>query len=172
MRVFKRILQDGDTIVEVMLALSTLSLILFISWGVTNRATQISLNARKRIEMVNQIKEQAEIIKSLHATNGTDSTIFQEKVVGTQLPEDVANLNPCEEPRTSEGVPRNASYLSVTNAETVSSPGVKVVDDTSSVWIQYSQGAGYIDFYVRGCWLSTGGTQKEENSQFVVRLNT
>ena len=49
----------GDTIVEVFLATTVLSAILFSSWAIVNRASQISLAARQRVYMVDQLKEQA-----------------------------------------------------------------------------------------------------------------
>ena len=53
----------GDTIVEVLLATTVLSAILFTSWSIVNRASQISMAARQRVYMVDQLKEQAEIIE-------------------------------------------------------------------------------------------------------------
>ena len=65
-----KISTKGDTIVEVMLAMTLLTAFLFISWGITNRATQIGINSQKRVEMVNAMKEQAEIIKAQYAKSG------------------------------------------------------------------------------------------------------
>ena len=42
----------GDTIVEVLLATTVLSAILFTSWSIVNRASQISMAARQRVYMV------------------------------------------------------------------------------------------------------------------------
>src|SRR5690606_4025240 len=75
--------QRGDTLVEVILALAVLNAILFISWGITNRSTQQGLNARRRIEMVNLLKEQAELLKAGYANA---DTVQSKRLVPGALP--------------------------------------------------------------------------------------
>lgn len=170
--------QSGDTLIEVLLSLTLLSLILFTSWAIVNRSSQISLASRKRVVMVNQLKEQAEILKSLYATNKTD-------VTGSSLPtvsdSDIASNNaipadPCGSRGSDSAINPDAAFH-FSSATADPSAGVKSdVGDVKqeAVWIQANGGSakGYIDFYIRSCWVSgSGAQQKDDSSQIIVRLN-
>src|SRR5688572_3240690 len=72
MHIMKKLNIKGDTLIEVMLALAILTLLLFTAWGITNRASSISTAARLRVVMTNQLKEQAEILKSQRAALDPD----------------------------------------------------------------------------------------------------
>lgn len=170
-----KVSERGDTIVEVILAMALLSMIIFIAWGTTNRATQISTNARKRVVMVNALKEQAEIIKSVYRQpNGSTASIID------SLPEtDEPAPNPCNDANMSASPTTIASAFHYkTDGINVSAPDTnyKVVegDDGARVWIQYVNDpeGRYVDFYVRGCWFTLGGSEQLDNSQFIVRLNS
>lgn len=175
--------QRGDTLIEVMLALTLLSAILFISWAIVNRSTQISAAARQRVTVVNQLKEQAEILKSLYAADknnvvverdfgeATAYEVIADAAVGDQIP-----ANPCTS-RSENGTiaPTNAFHF---NAQAQPQTGVKSrLNDSAleAVWIQMNGGTakGYMDFYIRACWISgSGSVEKNDNSQVIVRLNT
>lgn len=178
--------QRGDTLVEVILAMALLTAVLFTSWGGTNRATQLSLAARKRIDMVNLLKEQAEIIKAKQASKTDFSSLLHSTPsVGSPSSSSVPE-NPCDtiapdgknfSPTTS--LPSSLFYFKQTTdaAGTVTiapQPGPRVTDG-DFVWVQYYHSSApnnqYTDFYIRGCWLTTGGTQKLDNSQLIVRIN-
>lgn len=176
----RRLNSRGDTIIEVILAMALLALVLFSSWSITNRASQISLAARQRTVMINQLKEQAELLKALH--QASPEKIYALKNLG---PTGVAlSTNPCQDVDTTK--PDNQQPGSkLTNAfimrlsgtnELEMSAGSKLVEGEQSqrVWLQrelLNTNQGFIDFYVRGCWQTTGGTQKFDNSQFIVRIN-
>lgn len=177
----KKLSYKGDTIVEVILAMAILALVLFSAWSVTNRASQLSLAARQRIVMVNQLKEQAELIKSLNQTN--PERVYEQFKRGT-TPKPSAN--PCRDIIVERDDSENLKSSKLTDARIIQldtatkelsfKPGSKLVgnDLTQRVWIQRDVSTatqGYIDFYVRGCWVITGGGQKLDNSQFVVRIN-
>jgi hypothetical protein len=170
--------ERGDTLVETVLAMAVLSLVLLTSWALVHKATQISLAARQRIEIVNRLKEQAEIIKGLYADNKTaiTSRTMQSTAGGPVINAGgTISSNPCDDSRL--GTPTNAFYLSVDEAAGSIAPtmGVKT-NGTEKVWVQLTTATGpegkpYIDFHVRGCWQSFG-IQQEENTQLRVRLNS
>lgn len=175
----KRLSESGDTIVEVLLAMSILTLILFTSWGLVNRSTQLSLAARQRVDMVNQLKEQAEILKSKFAETGSSKDVT-DYLSGTQPGQSAVSSagssysdNFCQD--DVEVLGNGNRFYFNENAQYVK-PGVKDVngDPTAKVWVEYNNtgvAGNYVDFYVRGCWLTNGGRQKTDNAQFVVRLN-
>lgn len=177
----------GDTIVEVLLATALLSAILFGSWAIVNRASQISLAARQRVYMVDQLKEQAEIIKAYYAAPGGRAGIsagtFGADPAPAVLVSEV-NDNPCDSTRDNATKEINAtlpasSFYFDSDAKLKSQ--MKSVDsfDNARVWVQRVEtenttnpAASYNDFYIQACWLSTGGgEQKEDNSKLIVRLN-
>lgn len=174
----KKLYQQGDTIIEVILAMAMLALVLFSAWAITNRSSQISLAARQRTEMVNQLKEQAELIKSQWAT---DKNVLKPASIPTV---NSVPSNPCTgfDIYNVSSKPEQATYLTVKSngvgadnevlelkTETKAVKG----DTTQRIWVQRQDKSGYVDFYVRGCWVVTGGgSNKLDNSQFVVRLNT
>lgn len=164
----------GDTLVEVLLSMALLTLILLTTWGLTNRSTQSGINSRKRIEMVNQLKEQAEILKSKYSDgslptdlSATIPPIQPSNTTGTDIPD-----NPCDSVNFSATNPAASSQAFHFNDAAVLTSNRKAVKNNDSyVWLQWVSGSGYRDFYVRGCWQTVGGSQKTDNSQFVVRLN-
>ena len=174
--------QRGDTLVEVLLSMTLLSAILFTSWSIVNRSTQISLTARQRVVMVNQLKEQAEILKALYADPLTKNEVVETKKFGGSTAKAFAsssdiNSDPCVSSSlagvTNGKTPTNAFYFDESATVSASSATKPVTDYTNArTWIQMVSGTGYIDFYIQGCWTTFGGTQNEDNSRFIVRLNT
>lgn len=176
----KRIGRSGDTIIEVMLALTFLSAVLFTSWAIVNRASQINLAARKRVTMVNQLKEQAEILKDFYATSSADvaNKQFGDEVVAAITGPVVSAIppDPCKSRDVGTGLisPQNAFYF---NSDARVASGVKPAitggTNTEAVWIQLHDASalGYQDFYIRSCWQSGGSQQTDDSSQLIVRLN-
>ncbi len=170
----------GDTIIEVALSMALLTSILLIAWSITNRSTQIMLGARERVVMVDQVKEQAEIIKAQWAT---DQTYFNIPSNYPPVAAGTLDSNPCSSlttpPAAFSPTGGFAWYLVADAMAVTFQPGVKNVnaDTNKRVWVQKvigtDAGIAYTDFYVRACWInSSGGVQKEENSQIILRLNT
>ncbi len=163
--------QKGDTIIEVILAAAVITLVLFTSWSLVNRSTQLSLAARKRVEMVNQLKEQAEVLQAKRAANPTGFLDDLTTYANIANPE----ANPCDslDMNSPTSQPPQSFYLSAAGSTVAPVSGVKKVKlaDNSRIWIQKQQNASYVDFYIRGCWLSGGSVQKTENAHMVVRLN-
>lgn len=165
--------QRGDTIIEVVLAASIITLVLFSSWALVNRSTQLSLAARKRIEMVNQIKEQAEIIQGAYADNQqtfNNNLVTYTDVTPEATPCDGLNMN------LASSVPSQSFYFGASGGGIAVSSGFKSVkgDVNSRVWVQRQRNSagGYTDYYIRACWLSGGSRQNTENSQVIVRINS
>lgn len=167
----------GDTIIEVVLSMGLLTSILLIAWGTTNRATQIMAGARDRTYMVNQVKEQAEIIKAEWATNAQYFSGYPNVASGDLDP------NPCSGLVSDGDTPRGGQswYLQVngTGIERAPTP-TKKIDTNKQVWVQMvKSGSGtpvdpnYTDFYIRACWVNNlGSNQKQENTQVIVRVNS
>jgi hypothetical protein len=161
---------SGDTIIEVMLAMALLTAFLFISWGITNKATQIGINSRKRVEMVNSMKEQAEIIKAFYAKNGSKTAELINNVNPTTTGLD---KGPCE----PDGVTTdNVFHFTTDSGDIVKQKQKKNAPDAdNTLWVQYKQDTAsdpkFSDFYIRSCWQTVGSTQNTDSSQFIVRLN-
>ena len=179
----------GDTIVEVLLATTVLSAILFSSWAIVNRASQISLAARQRVYMVDQLKEWAEILKSYYAATDGKTAVGEGRfatayVTPVNAISGIAD-NPCDVSRNNltREVNANSPVGSFHfDGSAAATDGYKKGISTYSeaaVWIQRVPvnvdaipGPEFNDFYIQSCWLSTGGgTQKEDNSKIIVRLN-
>ncbi len=171
-----RLSTKGDTIIEVMLSMTLLSAILFTSWAIVNRSTQLSLAARQRVVMVNQIKEQAEIIKSMYNNDATQ--VISKKFGGSTVFNSVSSA-PAADACDNLGVNGAVANSFHFDANVAAQDGVKrlkVNDNSAVTWVQLQEvsepaSAGYMDFYIRSCWTSTGGVQKQENSTVILRLN-
>lgn len=170
----------GDTIVEVLLSLAILSAVVFSCWTIINKATQIGIISRQRVNMINRLKEQAEIIQSQRDNNTTNIPAFKAITTSGQDPSVVADIssNACTDaligqPLTS-ATSKYYNFKLDTNNNLQKSTGFNIIDgqDTSRVWVQFVENSGYIDFYIRGCWQVPGGGQNYDSSQFIVRLNT
>ena len=170
----KKLSKRGDTLIEVMLALSVLTLLLMTAWSLTNRATQISTAARIRTNMVNELKSQAEVLKAQHSLSG-----FAAGMAGRPSIDEVSiQPNPCSyfDEDTPMADPSNhppdSFYYDASGAI---EGGSKVVggNANSRIWVQKVTNTidGFIDFYVQGCWMTSGGINNLDNSIFVVRRN-
>jgi prepilin-type N-terminal cleavage/methylation domain-containing protein len=61
--------QSGDTIIEVLLAMSVIGLVLGAAFGIANRSVQIGQDAQERTEALKIAESQLEIFKSEFAGN-------------------------------------------------------------------------------------------------------
>jgi len=153
-----------------MLAMTLLTAFLFISWGITNRATQIGINSQKRVEMVNAMKEQAEIIKAQYAKSGYKINDLISSAQATTIGLDD---NPCTAPSITAS---NTFHYANNSGTLVQNPNKKQIPDADS-WlaVQYKPNPEtdpqYYDFYVRACWRTVGSVQNTDSAQFIVRLN-
>lgn len=171
MKALSKYNQRGDTIIEVMLSMSLLTMFLFLSWGITNKATQIGMNSRKRVEMVSAMKEQAEIIKAQYNNQSFGVNELIKSVVATNTGLD---QNSCSNIGVTE---TNVFYFDYVEDKLQQVTSKKPVPDTeNSVWVQYKPSSvdspTYYDFYIRACWQTVGSAQNTDSSQFILRLNT
>lgn len=164
-----KVSKKGDTIVEVMLAMTLLTSFLFISWGITNKATQIGINSQKRVDMVNAVKEQAEIIKSVYAKSGyqVDASLTSAlPSIATDL-----GIDACTATQDSA-----KTFFFSSTLELQAGQVKQIPDAANRVWVQYKpekdSDPEYYDFYVRSCWQTVGSAQNTDSSQLIVRLNT
>lgn len=153
----------GDTIIEVVLAMALLTSVLFTAWSITNRATIIQRAARERVQMVNEVKEQAELVKAQWAEDSQFASSYLEGSI------------PSSDPCANEGA--NVWYLRIdTGSDSIEKvDDVKEIDGSEDkrVWVQTFNRAGYQEFYVRACWINNSGiSNKTESSQVILRLNT
>lgn len=171
----KQLNKRGDTIIEVILAMSLLAFVLFSAWAITNRASQLNLTARQRVVMVNQLKEQAELLKALEQSNPAvikDTAIISATQISSNPCDDV-NLTQPDGSNQPSGVSPMIVEVDASGKPKITVSKTKSVesDDSQRVWVQKEAKAGYVDYYIRSCWRVTGNTQKIDNSQFIVRLN-
>lgn len=61
--------QSGDTIIEVLVAMSVIGLVLGAAFGIANRSVQIGQSAQERTEALKIAETQLEIFKSEYLTN-------------------------------------------------------------------------------------------------------
>lgn len=131
------------------------------------------MNSRKRVEMVNSMKEQAEIIKAQY--NNPDFGIG--KLIESPLVKTDSGLdkNPCEDPDIAGN---NIFYFGYGENNGLEKKFEKKQspDAENTVWVQYKPNADsdpvYYDFYIRACWQTVGSIQNTDSSQFILRLNT
>jgi hypothetical protein len=119
--------------------------------------------------MVNQLKEQAEILKTKYAENNGKLTGLGVEITGSS-----ADVN-YDKAFCTETTDISSQSNSFSFDEKAMASGGPKTTDGQAVWINNGGGSagtsGYTDFYVRGCWLTIGGNQKTDNAQFIVRLN-
>ena len=77
----KRISEQGDTIVEVLIAIVVITMILGGAFVMTNRSLQGTRDAQERVNATKLVEGQIEQIKNLAATNG--SALFGASAPGT-----------------------------------------------------------------------------------------
>lgn len=177
----KRILKNnsGDSLVEVLLAVSVLALVILIAWAVVNRASNISLAARQRVVMVNALKEQAEILQARYANDDTRDPLVSS---GTGIRAPLTSFpgsNPCTVGRDAADIPQptNAFHFNDTATPTSGIRSNVRGYDGAYLWVQRKLGTGsgeqanYVDFYIRACWDTTGSVQRTDSTQIIVRLN-
>ncbi len=166
----------GDTIIEVMLAMSLLTMILASAWSLTTRVTAISQASIKRTDMVNQLKAQAEMLISAQSAGKLSSFATSTLPFATSAPSSL--FNECSQNLWADGASQpagNSRHFQLdTSGNVTQASGADNVDNTSKLWVvavQPTSTSGYVDFYIRGCWQVSGG-HKVSNSQIFLRLNT
>lgn len=173
--IFRR--NQGDTIVEVLLATVVLSIVLAAAYNLTNRATKINQLAHERAQVTGYMQRQAEYLKALK-TNDTSSPgepwdDVVAKSSGTPSyfdcsSQDLSNL--------SSIIPSEAFYVAYDSGSDsfVVTDGFENIPPFYNVWVtgerKDSGNHEYIDFYVYGCWEGADRGINQE-AGFVSRIN-
>lgn len=187
----KRMLERGDTLVEVMLAVAILSLATVLTMTLVNREHSSALAAINRASVRSEINSQVELLWYFHdigvrAEGGDEKIIWNELSNTRAVVSDERQRRECEygaKPfylNTNQVVPSVGSVNDVVKAEGLSAYSNALYSENSwqvkpgrGIWIDTekvkSGGLEYIDFYVKACWRSTTG--REEHSSTVVRMN-
>ncbi len=167
----------GDTIVEVILAISIFSLTVVGGLAVMNQG---SATAQRSLE-INQVRQsmnaQAETLRFLNA-----SYIAEYKGVGAnysglagewnKISKQIDNNTIVTSFDLKDGacpdLPANSFILNTSNATFVKLDSIKfspaevfarTIDGTSEgLWIEKKNGDGYLDFYIRACWEDPGNS--------------
>lgn len=183
---FNHIRNRGDTLIEVLLAITVFSLVAVGAMAIMNSGTATSQRALEISLVRNEIDAQAETLRFLNASYianypsaNYSGPAAQWKAISNSLPSvPIQSMNascPTTKPNNSFIVdPRFATfYNDKFNGQPQTYSQVRYPDDTSpisaadSIWIEgVKSGAGgtgetnigYIDFYIRACWPSPGQT--------------
>lgn len=68
--------QHGDTIVEVLLAMSVIGMVLGAAFGIANRSVAIGQNAQERTEALKHVETQIELLRAASGVDGNDLVDF------------------------------------------------------------------------------------------------
>lgn len=102
--------QRGDTLIEVLLAMSVVGLVLAASFGIANRATQTGQTAQERTEALKLAESQLELTKSYVENVGTVSSTVgisdfcMETTVGIPQPDTSSDCNSRNADATAVGL--------------------------------------------------------------------
>ena len=164
--------EAGDTIVEVLLAIVLISVVIAGAYQATNSGLRIGQNAIERTQASEIGSGQAEALRSirdLKATNPTMATLWTS--ISSKVTTNAPSPNVCN---TGGGTPTGGSNPFWLN--TATNPLTVTNGTTNSRYLKYwieayrpSAAAGYIDFYIHGCWQAVGES-KIQDTGIVVRL--
>ena len=176
----------GDTIVEVLFAVTVFSLVAVGSLSIMNQGTSASMRAIETTIVRQEIDAQAETLRFLHDAYigdvtpeaGTPAAQWQLTVedIGTDLPSTFGVIdNKCPTPPTGSFVmnARTATYVGNPSLLQPAQTFAQVVyrDDATlesaqGIWIEgvrsqisadpQENTAGYVDFHIRACWDAPG----------------
>lgn len=164
----------GDSLIEVILATGVLALIIMVGWVTMSRLTRASYYARTRVEIVNKLKAQSEILRTMNkndVTNKPIPAITEVEAAKVFCPLDQVGFD--QQIKNGSGSISNPFYI---DDDGKVQPGMKSYNDdnTMKYWIQYTQDVSnpsrYRDYYVRACWLTDNSKQPTDNSQVILRV--
>ncbi len=153
--------EDGDTLVEVLLATVLLSVVLVSAYTLSNRATRINQQAFERTQVSNALQQQAELMRAARdayipsqpshtlSVNWTQA-LAQAKSSMTDPESDCNDISTLAANRTGE------FYIDDTN--TYRNGILTSSDNPFNIWIEVERGSSgdYWDVHVFGCWEALG----------------
>jgi len=170
----------GDTLIEVLFAISVFSLVVVGSVSIMNQGTAISQRALEITLVRNEIDAQAETLRFIHDSyvsvypDTTSSSAIEWGKIATQG-EGVAqasDLGTCDISKISKPFiinTKTAKYFdkSIISSTTSTYSQVRydsnqIITSAEGIWIEAVSLAttqsklGYIDFHIRACWQSIG----------------
>ena len=169
-RELREISQRGDTLVEVMLALSVLSMVVVGCMNIMNQSNLQMMDAVERTAVRSSINSQTELLNYVR-DHAAESSAWNEIMTKS-----AANTNAVDANCTSND---NSFYLSASNGSvSVLSGGGKNSSGKAvpgnGVWIDAANVANgeqvpYVDFYVKACW-TRFASDAQASSTTVIRL--
>jgi len=183
--------EQGDTIVEVLLAMSVLATVLTICISLMNYGFSLALQSMDRTNTQALMNGQAALLRvardkyvSGEDTAGWQAIISSTYIVGTVAPTYQPNASGCSatakrfylQPQPSLGDPKPWEPVNAATLPTMRTGTYPAVGD--GMWIQAyridpdgSTGSQpyYYDFYIKSCWYTPGSKVKQE-AKTIVRL--
>ena len=173
MRPSKKVIQDrGDTLVEVMLALSVLGMVVVGCMSVMNRLNLNVLDAIERTSVRSDINAQTELIN--YARDRFDGTDSWNQIKDLAVDSESADIGgDCTKNDKSFYLSYNAdtdtvdvisgsSDVSGKNTGGRARPGNGIWID--AVYVNVADASPYIDFYVKACWSNLSNNVSSESS--------
>ena len=173
-QLFSRKNQRGDSLLEVMLAISVMSMIAVGSMTVMNRGNNVTINSLWRTGARAAINSQAELLMYLHENN---SSAYKAAFIdGHNSTASTASGDEVKKATGESGSNGNTTsakpfYLDATGAIKSGGAGCGTaaagVAPGRGVWIDAVRYANYTDFYIKACWTGQHGMASSGNSNSV-----
>lgn len=175
--------QSGDTLVEVLIAVSILAAAVVGGLGIMNFGFGVILNSIERTQVQANVSSQLSLIqysRDAYVRANKDGTVAGGPAIWQAILTN-ATSSYSSDTCTTTGAPQtNASrkpfYIDDTGATYVSGvPGAATTEAAragTGLWVEAvrpSPATNYIDFYVKACWQPAAGTTNEQSSS-VMRL--
>lgn len=185
---FSRENQRGDSLLEVMLAISVMSMIAVGSMTVMNRGNNIAINSLWRTGARMAINSQAELLAYYHASNSagyacafTSSSVPPCTAPSPKFSTSMSDSSHIGDATGTTGSNGATTWSTKAFRMTTSGP-VSVVPtcNTSAAWTSAGTGVwidavhyvNFTDFYIKACWAGQHGMAASGNSNSItiVRL--
>ena len=181
--------QSGDTLIEVMLSVVILSTVTLGGFSIMNKGLAISYGVLERTETRSVVSQQIELVGyirdqyALAAATGSGAGVYpatlwtdirdnRDSDLAASVTSSPVNCLPTTgskpffiERNTGDTAYQLTTYNPLNTPTTIPAPGkglwIEAVPSPASVAV------GYIDLYVKACWDSVTGTQKETISSTV-----
>ncbi len=181
-----RAVQRGDTLVEVLLAVTILSVVIVSAIMMMNRGLQTAQSALERSQVRAWVTSQAELLQyardsyvaSPPSSRGSYPANLWSQVLSYQ---GSAGSDQCDSigskpfylsrdlsaPPDKQVQIKSFNPMTDTKPDSIASPG-------NGMWIEAVAGTstsvGFTDFYIRACWSSVGSSGPRQESKTIVRL--
>lgn len=158
--------QRGDTIIEVLLAVTLFSVVAVGTMAVMNRGTSTAQRSLEVTLVRHQIDAQAELLRFVHARATGPGALASDKAAWQSLPRastivDILNIDSCPASLPTGGFTLYAAGDSVRQAtryrraETYAQQRADVSEGLQIQLVRV-QGGGAYDAYIQACWYSPG----------------